>query len=33
MIRRFIGIAAVTAALALPAVTYAQGVPGGGGIL
>ena len=29
MIRRFIGIAAVTAALALPAVTYAQGVPGG----
>jgi hypothetical protein len=29
MIRRFIGIAAVAAALALPAVTYAQGVPGG----
>ena len=29
MIRRFIGIAAVTAALALPAVTYAQGVSGG----
>jgi hypothetical protein len=29
MIRRFIVIAAVTAALALPAVTHAQGVPGG----
>ena len=29
MIRRFIGIAAVAAALALPAVTHAQGVPGG----
>jgi hypothetical protein len=29
MIRRFIGIAAITAALALPAVTHAQGVPGG----
>ena len=29
MIRRFIGIAAIAAALALPAVTHAQGVPGG----
>lgn len=29
MIRRFIGIAAVAAAMALPAVTHAQGVPGG----
>ena len=29
MIRRFIGIAAVASALALPAVTHAQGVPGG----
>ena len=29
MIRRFIGIAAVAAAMALPAITHAQGVPGG----
>ena len=29
MIRRFIGIAAVVAAVALPVVTQAQGVPGG----
>ena len=29
MIRRFIGIVAVSAAMALPAVTHAQGVPGG----
>jgi hypothetical protein len=29
MIRRFIGIAAVVAAIALPAVAQAQGVPGG----
>jgi len=29
MIRRFIGIAAVVAAVALPVVTRAQGVPGG----
>lgn len=29
MIRRFIGIAAVAAAMTLPAVTHAQGVPGG----
>jgi hypothetical protein len=29
MIRRLIGIAAVAAAVALPAVTHAQGVPGG----
>jgi Protein of unknown function (DUF1236) len=29
MIRRFIGIAAVAAAVALPAVAQAQGVPGG----
>ena len=29
MIRRFIGIAAVVAAVALPAVAQAQGVPGG----
>src|ERR1700676_2583303 len=30
MIRRFIGIAAVVAAVALPVVAQAQGVPGGG---
>src|SRR5580692_1599818 len=29
MIRRFIGIAALAAAMALPAVAQAQGVPGG----
>ena len=29
MIRRLIGIVAVSAAMALPAVTHAQGVPGG----
>jgi hypothetical protein len=29
MIRRFIGIVAVSAAMALPAVTHAQGVPSG----
>jgi hypothetical protein len=29
MIRRFIGIVAVSAAMALPAITHAQGVPGG----
>jgi hypothetical protein len=29
MIRRLIGIATLTAALALPVVVYAQGLPGG----